>query len=148
HPAAAAPGAGDPQGGESPLDGCELQTSKEKFHVSRHSDHKVFGPFPSTGLTCDKVCNRFSPDDHWLAMWGDGRIQVLDLNAGEIAFELNLSSINDVDFAGANMLLKVNTSRGSMLVPLDARLLERFTDWLAARTLSSPERCMYGFGGN
>lgn len=131
----------------SPLGRFEIQpesgksTGAEKFNVVRRTDDFVVKPFES-----DPRKIRFSSDDRWLAIWSEKEIQILNLARGEIALKLNFDDdVAGVDFKARNTILKVQLAGGTMLIPLDPKLMERFAKWLAPpREWTLAERCMYG----
>ncbi len=100
----------------------------------RRPGSSVLKRFRGAGLD-----HRFSSDDHWLAVWSEDRIQVLDLTQGEIVLDLNPGNVKKVDFEGRNTILNVQLSDSVMtLIPLDRALMERFARWLVPRGLTPP----------
>jgi len=89
---------------------------------------------------------RFSSDDRWLSIWSDDTIEILDLTGNEIALRLRPGHVEEVGFEASSRILSVQLDDGAMLVPLDRSLTEQFVKWLAPRSLTASERCMYGLG--
>src|SRR5262249_21687272 len=136
----------DPSIERSPLGQFGLRKSNNNggsIKVIRLPDQSVLGQFRDEGFKR----HRFSGDDRWLAMWSDEALQVLNLTRADIALNLRLADIGNVDFLAHNSILSVDFSSASMLIPLDNTLMERFARWLAPRPLTAEERCLYGFGG-
>ena len=130
----------------SPLSRFEIQpesgnnSGAKRFNVVRLTDGWVVKPFEG-----DPRNVRFSGDDRWLAIWSEKEIQILDLSQGEIALKLNLDDVERADFEARNTILKVQLADGTMLIPLDYKLMERFAKWLApSHEWTLAERCMYG----
>lgn len=86
----------------------------------------------------------FSADDHWLAVWSDNGVVILDLAQGKPAVNLDLA-VSKVKFeAGGRIARLIGLKHGGeMLVPLDRSLMERFAMWLAGREMTKDERCAY-----
>ena len=131
----------------SPSGRFEMQVDSEAgadgsaFKVLRRSDSFILKRFRGEDLR-----HRFSSDDRWLAVWSEEGIQVVDLARGDIALDLNLGNVENVDFEARNTILNVQVSDGTTLVPLDRDLVERFARWLVPRGLTPQERCRYELG--
>jgi len=132
----------------SPSGRFELQEESEAgaavgaFKVLRRADASILKRFRGNHRH-----HRFSSDDHWLAVWGEDGIQILDLARGEIVLNVNPGSVEKVDFEGRDTILNVQLSDGATLIPLDRDLMEKFARWLVPRGLTRPERCRYEIEG-
>jgi hypothetical protein len=131
----------------SPLGGFEMRdvagsdADKPTVRLIRRTDQSIVKHFEAGHH------HAFSSDDHWLVSWKDSGLQVLDLTRGEGAFALSPGKVQAVRFDARNTILDIQLdiqfAEGSVLVPLDRALMERFARWLA-REPTRQERCMYG----
>ncbi|MBN3753230.1 hypothetical protein G3N95_09760 [Paraburkholderia sp. Tr-20389] len=90
----------------------------------------------------EKWC--FSADDRWLAVWSPTDIRVLDLTSGDAAFTLRFSDFEGVEgvaFKAHNTIMEVALHNGTMLVPIDRGLTERFARSLSTYKSSPEEPC-------
>jgi hypothetical protein len=71
---------------------------------------------------------------------------VLDLASGDTAFSLDFANVEGVKFNPRNTILAVELNSGTMLVPLERAMMERFARSLTKRGLSAQEKCAYGLG--
>jgi hypothetical protein len=139
----------------SPLGRYQVEDEAGRIRVVRRADKAVLKRFQASVRSDFSRDDPwlFSRDDRWLVVRSNNDLQLLDLARGEIAFALATGNgeIETIAFEGGNRLLRIqleeDESRTTMLVPLNVGLLKKFTAWLTPRTLTSQERCLYGFGG-
>jgi hypothetical protein len=143
------PGAAPDGGSVSPAGRYEVRQEQEPassgIRVVRRADKVVIRDFTVRGSRYS-----FSPDDRWLAVWGEDAqgLQLLDLSRNEILFHLDSAKdVATVTFFAGN-ILRVERGADVMLIPLDVSMMNRVGSWLARRQLTDQERCAYGLGGD
>ncbi|SAL40852.1 nSTAND1 domain-containing NTPase [Caballeronia telluris] len=130
----------------SPLGRFEIQSSPDEGRNRTRGFEVVRRPGGALIKRLGDSSWKFSSDDRWLAYWNAKGVSVLDLASGDTAFSLDFAIVRGVDFNFRNNILAIRLDSGTMLVPLDRAMMERFARSLTKRELSAQEKCAYGLG--
>jgi hypothetical protein len=130
----------------SPLGRFEIQNSPSGGHDRTRGFEVVRRSGGALIKRLGDSRSKFSTDDRWLAYWNTKGVSVLDLASGDTAFSLDFANVEGVKFNPRNTILAVELNSGTMLVPLERAMMERFARSLTKRGLSAQEKCAYGLG--